>query len=109
MGSTASETVLDSIRPKKSTQKAQQYDQRDGKLHLNEIPIPTPKPNELLIKIACASLCHSDAMMFEPNDQGLILGKNPVTLGHEATGFVVEAGSGTSGFKPGDKVGFLPA
>ncbi|KAB5571859.1 chaperonin 10-like protein [Coniochaeta sp. 2T2.1] len=97
------------LRGSKTTQRAQQYDQRDGKLHLNEIPIPTPKPNELLIKVACASLCHSDVMMFEPNDQGLILGQNPVTLGHEATGFVVEAGSESSGFKPGDKVGFLPA
>jgi alcohol dehydrogenase, propanol-preferring len=48
-------------------------------------------------------------MLFEPNEQGLILGQNPVTLGHEGTGFVVETGSSVSGFKPGDKVGFIPA
>jgi threonine dehydrogenase-like Zn-dependent dehydrogenase len=74
-------------------------------------------------------------MMFEPNDQGmlasssqievflynsrneaknwdclgLILGKNPVTMGHEASGTVVELGDGVSDFKVGDKVGFLPA
>jgi hypothetical protein len=84
-------------------------DKRDNKLHLNEIPVPEPKPNEILVKVACASLCHSDLMMFEPNDQGLILGQNPVTIGHEASGIVVEAGSGVGDFKPGDKVGFLPA
>jgi hypothetical protein len=84
-------------------------DRRDNKLHLNEVPIPTPKPNELLIKIACSSLCHSDLMNFEPNDQGLILGQNPVTLGHEASGYVAQVGSDVTGFEEGDQVGFLPA
>ncbi|KAF2098486.1 GroES-like protein [Rhizodiscina lignyota] len=89
------------------TQKAQQYDARDNKLHLNEIPIPEPKPHEILVKVVCASLCHSDVMHFEPNDQGLILGQNPVTIGHEATGRVVQPGSNVKGFKEGDEVGFI--
>ena len=85
------------------------YDGRDNKLHLNEIPIPEPKPHELLIKMACASLCHSDLMMFEPNDQGLIMTKEPVSIGHEGAGYVAKVGSGVSGFKEGDPVGFIPA
>ncbi|KAF2012318.1 NAD(P)-binding protein [Aaosphaeria arxii CBS 175.79] len=87
------------------------YDARDNKLHLNEVPIPEPREHEILVKIACASLCHSDVMLFEPNEQGLILGKNPVTIGHEATGTVVRTGSGdvASKFNPGDAVGFLCA
>ncbi|KAF2195364.1 GroES-like protein [Zopfia rhizophila CBS 207.26] len=95
----------------KETMLAQQYDARDNKLHLNEVPIPEPRDHEVLVKIACASLCHSDVMLFEPNDQGLILGKNPVTIGHEATGVVVSTGSGeaASNFKEGDKVGFICA
>lgn len=50
-------------------------------------------------------------MLFEPNDQGLILGKNPVTIGHEASGIIVSTGSGpeASKFKKGDAVGFLCA
>ncbi|KAH7119019.1 chaperonin 10-like protein [Dendryphion nanum] len=97
--------------PTQKTMKAQQYDQRDNKLHLNEIPVPEPKAHEILVKVACASLCHSDVMLFEPNDQGLILGNNPVTIGHEATGVVVQPGSGevASKFKEGDKVGFICA
>lgn len=31
----------------------------------------------------------------------------PVTIGHEATGLVVKSGSEVSGFKEGDRVGFL--
>ncbi|KAH7091096.1 chaperonin 10-like protein [Paraphoma chrysanthemicola] len=95
--------------PDKKTMLAQQYDARDNKLHLNEIPIPTPQAHEILVKISCASLCHSDVMLFEPNDQGLILGKNPVTIGHEATGLVAATGSGdvASQFKVDDPVGFI--
>jgi len=48
-------------------------------------------------------------MLFEPNDQGLLLGNKPVTMGHEASGTVVELGEGVADFKVGDKVGFLPA
>lgn len=48
-------------------------------------------------------------MLFEPNDQNLILGQNPVTVGHEAAGYVVEVGSGAGKFKKGDPVGFIPA
>jgi propanol-preferring alcohol dehydrogenase len=48
-------------------------------------------------------------MHFEPNDQGLILGQNPVTVGHEAAGWVAEAGADVKGFKEGDTVGFIPA
>ncbi|KAI4605069.1 hypothetical protein J4E80_010752 [Alternaria sp. BMP 0032] len=97
--------------PEKKTMRAQQYDARDNKLHLNEIPIPTPREHEILVKMGSASLCHTDAMLFEPNDQGLILGKNPVTIGHEGTGRVVSTGSGDIArtFKEGDPVGFLCA
>jgi D-arabinose 1-dehydrogenase-like Zn-dependent alcohol dehydrogenase len=48
-------------------------------------------------------------MHFEPNEQGLILEKNPVTIGHEASGWVAEVGSTVKGFKEGDAVGFIPA
>jgi hypothetical protein len=88
---------------------ANRFDAKDNKVHLNEIPIPSPGPGKILVKIACASLCHSDVMLFEPNDQGLLLGDKPVTMGHEASGTVVELGEGVTDFKVGDGVGFLPA
>jgi len=61
--------------------------------------------------VACASLCHSDMMLFEPNDQGLVLGQKVHTVGHEASGTVVGVGEDAKkgGFKIGDEVGFLPA
>ncbi|KAG9255641.1 chaperonin 10-like protein [Emericellopsis atlantica] len=88
--------------------KAQQIDPKDLKIHLNEVPIPTPAPNEILVKILCASLCHSDIMIFEPTE-GMQYPEKPTTMGHEATGQIVQLGSDVSGFNIGDNVGFNPA
>jgi propanol-preferring alcohol dehydrogenase len=87
-----------------SKQKAAQYDPKDNSVHVREIPVPSIKPDELLVKVSSASLCHSDLMLFEPNEQGLILTDKPVTMGHEAVGRILEVGEGTRGFKMGDMV-----
>ncbi|KAK3697417.1 hypothetical protein LTR37_017481 [Vermiconidia calcicola] len=92
-----------------SKQKAAQFQPKDQTVHINEVPIPSIKPDELLVKVRSASLCHSDLMLFEPNDQGLVLGTgDPFTMGHEGCGTIVEVGSEAQGFKKGDNVGWLP-
>ncbi|KAK5120123.1 hypothetical protein LTR85_006604 [Meristemomyces frigidus] len=92
-----------------STQKAAQFDPKTKTIHINTIPVPSIKPDEILVKVRAASLCHSDLMLFEPNDQGLVLGEaDPLTMGHEACGTVVQVGSEAQGFKKGDKLGWLP-
>ncbi|KAI9168092.1 alcohol dehydrogenase [Paramyrothecium foliicola] len=78
----------------------------NNKVEVNRIPIPTCGDNEILIKTKCATLCHSDLMLFwghtaeePPTDT--------VTIGHENTGYVVAMGSGVKNFKIGDAVGCL--
>jgi D-arabinose 1-dehydrogenase-like Zn-dependent alcohol dehydrogenase len=80
---------------------------KDLTINLNEILVPTPTENQLLVKILCASLCYSDIMIFEPND-ALQRSEKSITMGHEATGTVVAMGAAVSGFKEGDNVGFIP-
>jgi alcohol dehydrogenase, propanol-preferring len=47
------------------------------KMVVNELPIPEPGENQFLVKMASASLCHSDIMAIEaPHEK-------QVTLGHE--------------------------
>lgn len=79
-------------------------------IELNDIPIPEPQPHEILVKILCASLCHSDLMLFAPNE-ALSMTKDvqPITMGHEATGVIAGVGSGVTGFREGDPVGFICA
>ncbi|KAL4897835.1 GroES-like protein [Aspergillus ambiguus] len=86
--------------------KAAQYNRISNKVEVNEVPIPVPGEHDLLIKNVCASLCHSDLMLF----WGHTAEKPPmdkVTIGHENTGVVVAVGSKVQGFKIGDKVGCL--
>uniref|UniRef100_A0A8H7TI45 Enoyl reductase (ER) domain-containing protein n=1 Tax=Bionectria ochroleuca TaxID=29856 RepID=A0A8H7TI45_BIOOC len=88
--------------------KAGQINPQSLKVEINDVPIPKPNENEILVKIHCASLCHSDIMIFEPNDE-MVYPEKPTTMGHEATGQIIEMGSNVKGFKKGDNIGFLPA
>lgn len=64
-------------------------------------PVPEPGPNQFLIKLASASLCHSDIMAIEAGQTA--------TLGHEGAGYIekMHPSVENKGFKKGDKVGFL--
>lgn len=68
---------------------------------VRKIPVPRDlSPNDLLIKVAVASLCHTDFMVRE----GIMGTYLPCTGSHEGAGTVVATGSAVKGFKPGDRV-----
>ncbi len=72
------------------------------------MPIPEPGENQFLVKIASASLCHSDLMSV--GDAFVAIDRpKPVTLGHEGAGWVEKLHSTVEGkgFSKGDAVGFL--
>ena len=72
------------------------------KLVLAEIDRPTPKPGEVLIKVAAAGLNHADMIQARgayPPPPGA-----PDTLGLEVSGEIAELGAGVTAFKQGDKV-----
>ncbi|KAG9239135.1 hypothetical protein BJ875DRAFT_449016 [Amylocarpus encephaloides] len=92
------------------TQKAAQYSSKTNSIAVNQIPVPKPDSDHLLIKVVSASLCHSDVMLLEPNEAGIVLGDGrPVTIGHEATGIVLSVPENctNSSLKVGSRVGFL--
>ncbi|KAF2108994.1 chaperonin 10-like protein [Lophiotrema nucula] len=68
---------------------------------VQEVPVPKDlAPNDLLIKVAVASLCHTDFMVRDD-----IMGtKLPCTGSHEGSGTVVATGSDVEGFEVGDRV-----
>ncbi|KAF2014073.1 GroES-like protein [Aaosphaeria arxii CBS 175.79] len=85
---------------------AAQYNQKTNGIEINQVPIPVCGDNDILIKTKCASLCHSDLMLF----WGHTTEKPPtdkITIGHENTGYVVTMGKNVQGFKVGDAVGCL--
>lgn len=76
-------------------------------LKLVEQPDPTPAPDEVILAIKAAGLCHTDVgILHDPSWLPLI--KAPVILGHECAGQIIEVGTNVTNFKIGDRVGVSP-
>ncbi|KAK6335437.1 NADPH:quinone reductase [Orbilia brochopaga] len=69
-------------------------------LQLNQIPVPTPGPGEVLIKTAYAGVNYVDVYY----RTGLYPIALPFNLGSEGAGIVESVGAGVTKFKPGDHV-----
>lgn len=73
-------------------------------LQIAEIPRPTPKNHQLLIKVQAASINPIDWKIRQGMLKFLINRKFPLVLGFDVCGEVVEVGSNVTRFKPGDLV-----
>lgn len=51
------------FQPPRFSQFIDHNDQMTNKVEVNEVPIPEPGENDVLIKNVCASLCHSDLVI----------------------------------------------
>lgn len=72
-----------------------------GKLEFKEVPIPSIKADEVLVKIKTAAICNgSDPNIYNGHIPGLI----PCIFGHEPFGEVVACGNKIESLKIGDSV-----
>ena len=69
-------------------------------LTLVDLPVPKPKPGEVVVKISAAGINFIDTYLRE----GRYPAKLPFIPGKEAAGVVSELGSGVTGWKLGDRV-----
>ncbi len=72
------------------------------RLRLAEVPIPTPGPHQVLLRVQACGVCRTDLHIVEGE---LSEPKLPLILGHQVVGTVVEVGDGTTEIKPGQRVG----
>jgi D-arabinose 1-dehydrogenase-like Zn-dependent alcohol dehydrogenase len=70
-------------------------------LEQHEVPVPTPGPLDVLVRVQAAGICHSDAH-YRAGISGVE--PLPMTLGHEVSGIVERTGGGVKAVKPGDRV-----
>jgi len=72
-----------------------------------EVPKPSPKAGEVLIRMKAAGLCRSDLDMVDSlpgSDPYASAVDAPYTLGHENAGVIAELGEGVTGLKIGEGV-----
>ena len=70
-------------------------------LEMHDIPLPKVGPQDVLVKVKAAGICHSDAHYRAGVSPVRPL---PMTLGHEVAGIVEEVGETVAGLQPGDRV-----
>lgn len=78
-------------------------------LQVEDVPVPTPGPDEILIRLNTTGLCSSDLHLMAGD-----LGVPPMSKfgvrspGHEGAGVVVQVGDNVKTFRVGDRVGIKP-
>jgi D-arabinose 1-dehydrogenase-like Zn-dependent alcohol dehydrogenase len=81
--------------------RAARFDAATRTLQVQDVPIPEPGPNEVLVRVEACGICLSDVHLLE----GTLPGPLPVvTPGHEAAGTVERTGHLVPGWLPGDRV-----
>jgi propanol-preferring alcohol dehydrogenase len=72
-------------------------------LSIEEVPVPTPGPGQVLVKIVASGVCHTD--LHAAQGDWPVKPAVPFIPGHEGTGYVTDLGSGVTSLKEGDRVG----
>ena len=73
--------------------------QGEQKFSIDDLPTPSPKPDQVLIKVNLCAICGTDvhAFLYDIAPPGTV-------LGHEYCGVIVEVGSEITRWKVGDRV-----
>lgn len=79
-----------------------------GNIQVKNIPRPLPKSDEALVEVKCIGVCGSDIHYYEHGRIGRYEVKQPIILGHELAGVVVQVGEDVHNVKVGDRVAVEP-
>lgn len=91
-----------------STMAAWQWTGTAKPLSRHHVPVPTPGDGEVLLAVRAAGMCHSDVGELDEPSWAATITRNPITLGHEIAGEVVDVGRGVTAWRVGDRAGVHP-
>lgn len=77
-------------------------------IEIKEVDVPTISDSEALVKVMAVGVCGSDVHYYEHGRIGNFRVENPLILGHECAGIVVQVGKNVKHVKPGDRVAIEP-
>jgi len=72
-------------------------------LTIDELPVPTPGPGEIVVRLAATGVCHTD--LHAVRGDWAVKPALPLVPGHEGTGHVAAVGEGVTHVREGDTVG----
>ena len=85
--------------------KAAYKSNREKGIKIIDVPVPKISENEVLVKVKKAAICGTDIHLYAWNQWcENVNAKNPMIIGHEFCGEVVEIGSNVTSVKTGDLV-----
>ncbi|MCQ9352720.1 zinc-binding dehydrogenase [Corynebacterium sp. 153RC1] len=84
-----------------ATMKAQRLYTADKRITIEEVPVPTIKADEVLLKVAYCGICHSDLSLINGTFTPRV---DVVTQGHEVSGTIVQVGEKVSHWNVGARV-----
>lgn len=83
--------------------------EKKGVLSIRDIEVNDEMgPNDCRVKVHSVGICGSDVHYYELGYIGPFVVKEPMILGHEASGTVVNVGANVKTLKPGDRVAIEP-
>ena len=83
------------------------YGAKDLRIETEEVA--APGPGQVLVAVAAGGICGSDMHYMSDGGIGTIRVREPIILGHEASGRVMAVGAGVTGLTPGDPVALNPS
>jgi L-iditol 2-dehydrogenase len=81
---------------------------RPGHVVIEDRAVPLPRPDEVLVRVRAVGICGSDVHYFAHGRIGRYVVDQPLVLGHEAGGEIVDVGSGVSTARIGQRVAVEP-
>jgi len=82
---------------------------RPHSFRLVELPVCSPAPGEVQVRVEACGICGSDLHYFSEGGIGDVRCVYPMVMGHEPAGVVVKTGADAGGWTPGDRVALEPA
>jgi hypothetical protein len=71
---------------------------------MEDVPVPAPGPNEVLIKLEKTAICGTDLHIYLWDEWSQRTIKPGLVIGHEFVGRIAELGAGVTGYKVGQRV-----
>jgi L-idonate 5-dehydrogenase len=78
-------------------------------LRLEDVSVAEPSEGQVALTMGAGGICGSDLHYYNDGGFGPIRVREPIILGHEASGFVSELGAGVEHLSPGELVAINPS